>query len=112
MRCEKDDVAFIIKAMNNANLNKVVDVVDYIGFFNAGDLFTYNNMECGAIVTDHYWWIVSKGTPFVTGFGEMSKSYTADTWLWPLKGDLSGDDTDTDLGKDLEDVLEKHGEVG
>ena len=93
MRCKKGDLAIIIKSMRPANLYKVVEVVELIGLKQQHEIFEWRGIVCAAPVTDHIWGIRSAGTPFETGSGSSPIAYGPDTWLRPLKGDGTDDDT-------------------
>lgn len=94
MRCKVGDIAILIKSLTGHNIGKVVDVVEYIGYFQAEEVFVHNNISCRVPVTDHYWWIYCKAGLY-TPMGECNKAYGPDTWLKPIRPDLLGDDEQT-----------------
>lgn len=98
-------MAHIIKSSMPSNLMKLVDVKQYIGYFERNETFDYNGITCRAPDTDHYWWIETPitGTPLDTFMGETRRAYIPDLWLKPIPKDLLDGDPDEetlDLGQD------------
>lgn len=103
MRCKQGQMAWVLKAANPQNVRKIVTVAQYIGYYNQGEKFMYNELECEAVITDNYWWVTtSPSTPFVTGFGETTRAFIPDTHLEPFKPDVLDDDETTEREKDKE----------
>jgi len=93
MRCRQGDLAYVVVAMNESNIGKIVHVHSYIGFYTQNELFEYKGQQCGAPVTDNYWWVEAQGIPLETNHGEISRAYIPDTWLRPIPSDFLDDDT-------------------
>lgn len=105
MRCKQNDMATVIRSLNPANVMKIVTVKSYIGYFNQGEKFEYNGAECEAVITDNYWWVDTSGTPFISGsHGEISRGYSPDLWLQPIRPDMLDDDEVVEKSKDLDTV--------
>lgn len=94
MRCTQGDIAILLKSVTGQNDGKIVDVVQYIGFFNAEESFEYNGIMCRVPITDHYWWIEC-AAGLETPIGLTTRAYGPDTWLLPLPKDLLDDDEET-----------------
>jgi len=87
MKCEQGDLAKIIHSIRPSNLGKIVLVEDYIGHFKEGESFEFREVECKAIVTDHYWWVNSE-YGLKNMLGDTPKVYIPDTWLDPVRPDV------------------------
>ena len=84
MKCEKGDLAKIIYSIRPANVGKTVLVEEYIGHFQQGEEFQFRGITCGALVTDHYWWIATE-YGLTNMLGDTPKAYIPDTWLEPIR---------------------------
>lgn len=99
MRCKQGDLAFVTRAINLTNVGKVVTVLQYCGFFQAGEVFVYNDIFCKVPITDHYWWITTS-REIDTAIGPTSRAYGPDSWLLPIRPDDS--DVHTNAIQELE----------
>ena len=86
-KCKLNDICFIIKALRQSNIGKVVETVEYLGYFQKDEQFTWNGEVWTAIDTDHHW--VIKGN-LDTMYGNSKLSYIMDSWLLPMKPEDSG----------------------
>ena len=88
MRCKQGDMAILLKTLSGANVGRIVDVTEYLGFFEQFGAFTYNGQEYRVPITDHYWWVTVSGErPLETGMGPTTKAYGPDSWMRPLRPD-------------------------
>lgn len=101
MRCKQGDLAILLKSVTGRSDGKIVDVKQYIGFFNAEEIFVHNGINCSVPITDHYWWIHSS-SGFETPYGSTSIAYSPDTWLKPLPPDLL--DNTEETGREVYDT--------
>jgi hypothetical protein len=83
MKCKEGDVAHIIHSVRPENIGRIVKVVEYIGKFEAREMFQFRGMPCQAPVHDHFWWI--EADDLSSGYGPSPRAYIADTWLEPIK---------------------------
>ena len=83
MKCKQGDQAVIIFSLRPQNVGRIVKVSEYIGKFKQKDQFTFRDMNCEAIINDHYWWIEAEDIEIQ--FGPSPKAYIADSWLEPIK---------------------------
>ena len=83
MKCQQGDVARIIHSVRPENIGRIVKVVEYIGKFEAREMFQFRGMPCQAPVHDHFWWI--EADDLSSGYGPSPRAYIADTWLEPIK---------------------------
>jgi hypothetical protein len=96
MRCKKGDLAFVLRTVTGNYVGHIVDVAEYIGYMNEGDVFEVNGIMCKAMITDNYWWIdATSPRGFETPYGPTSRAYSPDTWLKPIPPDLLSKDTET-----------------
>jgi hypothetical protein len=86
MKCEQGDLAKIIHSIRPANIGKTVLVDSYIGHFKEGEEFSFRDITCKAIITDHYWWIATE-YGLQNMLGDTPKAYIPDTWLDPIRPD-------------------------
>ena len=54
MKCKEGDVAHIIHSVRPENIGRIVKVVEYIGKFEAREMFQFRGMPCQAPVHDHF----------------------------------------------------------
>jgi len=98
MNVQQGDKAYIVFSINPSNVGRIVNVAEYIGKFEAGDMFAFRGMKCQALVNDHYWWI--EADDLSIQLGPSPRAYIADSWLRPIKSD----DKKKDLtAEDIED---------
>lgn len=83
MKCKQGDTARIIYSLRPENIGRSVKVTEYIGKFEAGDMFEFRGMPCKAIVSDHYWWV--DASDLATKIGPSPRAYIPDTWLEPVR---------------------------
>ena len=83
MKCQQGDLARIIYSVNPANKGRIVKVVEYIGKFDAKEVFQYRGILSTALVSDHYWWI--EADDLTIQLGPSPRAYIADTWLEPIR---------------------------
>lgn len=102
MRCSEGDLAVLLRSVTGKNDGKIVDVAQYIGYFNAEESFDYNGIMCRVPITDHYWWITCEAG-LETPIGPTTRAYGPDTWLRPFPKDLLGEDEET--GEDIYNVI-------
>lgn len=103
-RCSAGDLAWIIKSLMPSNIRKIVQVKEYIGYFNANEGFEHRGIFCKVPITDHYWWIeCTEGID--TFMGPMNVAVGPDTWLEPIKPELLDDDEET--GDEVYNIITK-----
>lgn len=94
MRCKVGDIAILLRSLTGKNDGKIVDVVEYIGYFEAEQSFEHRGINCRVPITDHYWWIYC-AAGLETPYGTTSKAYGPDTWLKPIPPDILDNDEET-----------------
>jgi hypothetical protein len=87
-KCKLNDICFILKALRQSNIGKVVETVEYLGYFQKDEPFTWSGEVWTAFDTDHHW--VVKGN-LETHYGTSELSYIMDSWLLPMKPEDSGE---------------------
>lgn len=90
MKCCPGDIAKIIFSLRPENIGKIVLVEKYIGHFKANESFYFREVECKAIISDHYWWISSKNG-LSNMWGDTPKAYIPDSWLEPIRPQINED---------------------
>ena len=84
MKCTVGDRAKVVQCLNENNLGKEVIVTEYIGFLKKGETFSFRGIQCGALITDHYWWVDSTENSLANQYGPSPRAYLPDTWLEPV----------------------------
>ena len=84
MKCEKGDVAKIIMSLRPDNIGKTVLVEQYIGYLNEGEQFSFRDIPCKALITDHFWWVATE-YGLTNMLGDTPKAYIPDSWLEPIR---------------------------
>jgi hypothetical protein len=88
-KCKLNDICFILKALRQSNIGKVVETVEYLGCFQKDEQFHWNGEVWTAFDTDHHW--VVKGN-LDTAYGKSELSYIIDSWLLPMKPETNYDE--------------------
>jgi hypothetical protein len=83
MNCKQGDLAVVVFSINPENVGRHVRVAEYIGRYEKGTEFEFRGMPCGALVTDHYWWIEAEDLNIQ--LGPSPRAYIPDSWLRPIK---------------------------
>lgn len=89
-KCKLNDICFILKAVRQSNIGKVVETVEYLGYFQKDEQFLWNGEFWSAVDTDHHW--VVKGSSLMTMYGHSKLSTIMDSWLLPIKPETSDDE--------------------
>jgi hypothetical protein len=99
MRCKKNDLAFINKALRPENVGRVVTCSEYLGFFIEGEIII--DQVLVAHYTDHWWQVTSDSNSIETQYGKSNIAYLPDAWLTPIKPEPLDEDDVTDLDLNL-----------
>ena len=86
-KCKLNDICFILKALRQSNIGKVVETVEYLGYFQKDEQFLWNGELWTAFDTDHHW--VVKGN-LETLYGNSTLAVTLDSWLLTMKPEFDG----------------------
>lgn len=84
-KCKLNDICFMLKALRQSNIGKVVETVEYLGYFQKDDQLTWNGEVWTAFDTDHHWVIKGK---LETLYGNSTMAIALDSWLLPLKPEV------------------------
>jgi hypothetical protein len=90
--------AFIVKAIREKNIGKIVTPKALIGFVNAGNTFRYNG-EAWVSVVDGYLWCVEGNLE--TMYGDSREGFIPDHWLKPVKPDNFDETLEEELVEEL-----------
>ena len=88
MKCKLNDLCFILNSLRPSNLGKVVEIVEYLGYFQKDEQYKWNGEVWTAFDTDHYW--VIKGN-LETMYGISKMATIMDSWLLPLDSEPAND---------------------
>lgn len=104
MNCNKNDLAYIKKAIRPENVGRVVICKEMLGHFKVGEKILWNGEHTFSPDTDNIW-VVTAQSGIETMYGPSKEGLIADTWLRPIKADpLEDDDLVHELNENLETV--------
>jgi len=88
--CKKDDIAFVKKALRPKNIDKVVTVKTYLGYYERAQPYVWNGETFLAFDSDDHW-IIECNSGLETQFGSSLQAVIMDSWLFPIRGDEQED---------------------
>ena len=105
LRCKLNDLAFIIRAMNEANIGRIVLCKEYLGYFQKDEPVMYSGEKWAAWDTGHIWVVFSE-SGLTTMYGNSKIALMMDHWMIPIDANKDELLDETEVKTDVESGLE------